>query len=210
VTTPKRRYTSPLRADQARLTRRRVVDAADRQFVAHGYSGTTLDAIARDAGVSLQTVYNTVGNKAALLSAAYDVALAGDDESIPIARRPGFQAVLAAPHAKACLTRYAALARELAERGAPLAAVILAEAGSPDIQALARTTEKQRAQGTAGVARHVAERFGLRPGRTIAEAADILWVLTAPETPVRLVAHRGWTWDRYQSWLADAMAHALL
>ncbi|HKE75511.1 MAG TPA: TetR/AcrR family transcriptional regulator [Acidimicrobiales bacterium] len=209
MATPKRPYSSPLRADQARLTRRRVVDAARDQFVAHGYTGATLARVARDAGVSLQTVYNTVGGKAALLSAAYDMALAGDDEPVPIAERPAYRAMLTAGDAHTCLDHYAALSRDLAERAAPLVAVILAEAGNPDVRALAEVAEQQRARGTAGVARHVAERFGLRPDLTAAEAADILWALTAPETAVRLLG-RGWTWDRYQSWLADTMVRALV
>jgi hypothetical protein len=46
--------------------------------------------------------------------------------------------------------------------------------------ALAHTIEGQRATGTAMVASHVAERFGLRPGLTVQEAGDVLWALTAP------------------------------
>jgi AcrR family transcriptional regulator len=210
MTTPTRSYNNALRADQARLTRQRVVDAAHSQFVAHGYTAATLEAIAREAGVSLQTVYNTVGNKAALLRAAYDVAIAGDDDPAAVAERPTFQAVLDATDANSCLTRYAALSRELAERAAPLVAVILAEAGHPEVRALADTAEQQRGQGTARVARHLAGRFTLRPDVGRAHAADILWTLTAPEIAVRLVLQRRWSWDRYQAWLTETLVHALL
>ena len=160
--------------------------------------------------MSLQTVYNTVGGKSALLSAAYDMALAGDDEPVPIAERPAYRAMLAAGDARTCLGGYAALSRDLAERAAPLVAIVLAEAGNPDVRALADVAEQQRARGTAGVARHVADRFGLRPDLTAAEeAADILWALTAPETAVRLLG-RGWTWDRHQAWLADTLVRTLV
>jgi AcrR family transcriptional regulator len=209
-TTPKRRYTSTLRADQALLTRQRVLDAAQRQFVAHGYSGATVEAIAADAGVSVQTVYNTVGNKAALLGAAWGAALAGDAAPVPVAQRPEFLAVLDAPDGRTCLVRYAAVSRQLAERALPLAAVILAEAGNPDVRDLAAAAEAQRAQGTAAVAAHVVERFGVRADLGAAEAADVLWTLTGPEIAIRLVRERGWTWDRYEAWLAGTMAHALL
>ncbi len=210
MTTSPRRYTSAVRADQARLTRGRILEAAHHLFVTHGYTGTTLDAVARAADVSPQTVYNAVGNKAALLSSVYDVTLAGDDHPIPIAERPGIQAMLAATDGPTCLVRYAAVGRELGERTAPLLAVILAEAGNPDVRALADTTEQQRAQGAAGVAGHVANRFGLRSDLTVTEARDILWTLTAPEIPIRLVLRQGWTWDRYQAWLAATMTHSLL
>ena len=210
MTTPERSYTSQLRDDQARLTRRRVIEAAHDLFVHQGYAGTTIEAIARRAGVSVQTVYNSVGNKAAVVAAVYDTALAGDDAPVPVAERPTFTAVLAERDARRCLGRYAALSRELGERAAPLVAAILAEAGNPDLRALAATAEQQRAHGTAAVARHLADRFGLAPALAVDEAADILWALTAPETMIRLVHHRGWTWERYEAWLADAMSDGVL
>lgn len=210
MTTPPRSYTSPLREDQARLTRRRVIDAAHDLFLTRGYTATTIDTIARTAGVSVQTVYNSVGNKAAVLAAVYDAALAGDDAPVAIADRPTFQAMLSERDGRRCLARYAALGRELGQRAAPLVATILAEAGNPDVRALAATADQQRAHGTAVVARHVADQFGLAPGLTVDEAADILWALTAPETMTRLVHQRGWTWERYEAWLAQAMADGVL
>jgi hypothetical protein len=38
----------------------------------------------------------------------------------------------------------------------------------------------------------------------------VLWALTAPELADRFVRRRGWTLDRYEAWLAGAMADALL
>jgi AcrR family transcriptional regulator len=210
MTTAPRSYTSPRRDDQARLTRRHIVDAAHDLFLAHGYTATTIETIARTAGVSVQTVYNSVGNKAAVLAAVYDTALAGDDAPVAIAERSTFQAMLSERDGRRFLARYAAHGRELGQPAAPLVATVLAEAGNPDVRALAATSEQQRAHGTAVVARHVAERFGLAPGLTIDEAADILWALTAPETMIRFVHQRGWTWERYETWLARAMADAVL
>jgi AcrR family transcriptional regulator len=210
MTTPERSYVSPLRDEQARLTRRRITDAAYDLFVTQGYTGTAIETIARTAGVSVQTVYNSVGNKAAVLAAVYDITLAGDDAPVAIAQRPAFQAMLSARDGRGCLARYATLGRELGERAALLVATILSEAGNPDVRAVAAASEQQRSQGTAAVARHVAERFGLAPGLTVDEAADILWALTAPETMIRLVHDRGWTWERYEAWLAEAMADGVL
>jgi len=187
-----------------------VLDAAHELFLAHGYTGTTIDAVAGHAGVSVQTVYNAVGNKAALLAAVYDTVLAGDDAPVPIAQRPTFQAMLAETDGRRCLARYAALGRELGERAVPLVAVILAGSADPAVRALADTAENQRAIGTATVARHCAERFGLRPGLSVDDAADILWTLTAPEVTIRLVLRRRWSWDHYQTWLADTMADSVL
>lgn len=40
-----------------------IVDAAQRLFLRQGYSGTSMDAIAAEAGVAKQTVYNHFGTK---------------------------------------------------------------------------------------------------------------------------------------------------
>jgi hypothetical protein len=60
------------------------------------------------------------------------------------------------------------------------------------------------------MAHHIATRFGLRPGVTEAEAADVLWALTSPEMADRFTRRRGWSLDRYEEWLARAMADALV
>ena len=83
----RRRYSTTLRSEQTALTRRRILDAAGTLFAANGYLGTTVAAVAAAADVSVQTVYNVVGNKAALLKNVYDVTIAGDDEPISIADR---------------------------------------------------------------------------------------------------------------------------
>ena len=207
-----RRYTTTLRAEQTALTRRRILDAAGRLFVGHGFAGTTVQAVAHAAGVSVQTVYNVVGGKAVLLKAVYDVTLAGDDEPVPMSERPESRAVLAAPTGRECLARYATMGRILGERLSPLVTVVLAQAGSgdADLAAFVATVEGERAVGTRGVATHVAERFGLRAGLDVDAAADVLWALTSPDLSDRLVVRRGWGWDRFERWLGTAMADALL
>jgi hypothetical protein len=63
---------------------------------------------------------------------------------------------------------------------------------------------------TAGCVARLHERFGLRPGLSVADAGDILWALTAPELTLRLVHRRRWSVDKYEVWLAKAMVDALL
>jgi AcrR family transcriptional regulator len=212
VTPTRRRYSTALRDGQTALTRGRVLDAAARLLPEHGYLGTTLSAVATAAGVSVQTVYNVVGGKPVLLKAVYDRMLTGDDEAVPLARRPDFQAVLDAPDGRTCLRRYAHVGRLLGERLLPLVTMLFAQAatGDADLAAFVRTVEAERGTGTRVLAQHVADRFGLRPGLTVPVAADVLWALTAPDLADRLVLRRGWGWDRFQVWLGDAMADTLL
>jgi AcrR family transcriptional regulator len=204
--------TTAPRADQVRATRQRVLGAARDLFLRRGYTGATIEAIAHRAQVSPQTVYNVVGSKAALLKAVYDVALAGDDEPVPMAERPIVRAMEAAEDARSCLSLYARMAREIIAGVGPIVAVIFAQGSSrdPDLRAFVDKIEGERAVGTAGVADHIATTFGLRPGLSVTEAGDILWALTSPELLDRFTRRRGWTLDRYEAWLADAMADALV
>src|SRR5207237_768469 len=88
---PTRPYRSPVRREQASSTRRRVLDAALRVFAERGYHGTTMDALAAEAGVAVPTVYKTFGTKVSILRAAAERALSGDDEREPLMRRPWWQ-----------------------------------------------------------------------------------------------------------------------
>jgi AcrR family transcriptional regulator len=207
-----RRYRSSLRSEQTAAGRRRILDAAGALFADHGYLGTTIAQIAAAAGVSTQSVYNMAGGKAELLKAVYDVAVAGDDAPVPMAERPAIQAMIAAPDPRQALALYARLGREIAQRTHRLVTVILAQAATGDaaLTEFAAQIEAQRAVGTAATARHLASRFGLRPGLTEQAAADILWTLTAPDIVERLITQRNWPWDTYERWLADTMASSLL
>jgi AcrR family transcriptional regulator len=204
--------TSAARAEQVRETRRKVLAAARDLFLRRGYTGTTVEAIAHRAAVSPQTVYNVVGGKAAVLKAVYDVTLAGDDDPVPMVDRPLARAVLAATDGRECLALYARMGRELFERAGPLVAVVFVQGAGrdPAVRAFVEKIEGERAIGTAGITAHVADRFGLREGLSVREAGDVLWTLTAPEVVDRLTRRRGWSLDRYESWLAGAMAGALL
>ena len=76
----KRKYHSPLRADQSRRTRQRILEAAFALFAERGYAGTTIAAVAERAGVSHETVYGTAGGKRRLLEAVIELAIAGDED----------------------------------------------------------------------------------------------------------------------------------
>src|SRR5688572_16637613 len=91
--TAKRTYNSSRRALQAAQTREEVLRAASKLFSDTGWAGTTLAAIAEEAGVSVETIYNGFGSKKALLLAAMDVAVVGDTDPVPFADRPEFAAL---------------------------------------------------------------------------------------------------------------------
>ncbi len=207
----KKSYNSPLRAEQARATRRAIVAAAARLFVERGYGPTTVDAIADAAGVSRKTVFTSVGGKAEALKLAIDWAIVGDDEPVPLLQRPQVQSGLVEPDARRILTDYAADIRQIHSRIAPLAAVVDEASGSdPALRALAEQGREQRLAGMRVLAQVLADRGALKPGLTASEAADILTLFNDPKVYQRLAVERRWDEERYQTWMADALVSLLV
>jgi AcrR family transcriptional regulator len=84
VTRSGRAYHSQLRADQAEETRARILDATVRVMAA-GVASVSIPAVAREAGVSVPTIYRHFGTKHDLLAAVYPylVRRAGLDRLVP-------------------------------------------------------------------------------------------------------------------------------
>lgn len=207
-----RSYTSPLRAEQARQTRRRILDAAHRLLLEHGYAATTMSAVAAAAGVSAQTVYKVFGSKPALVKQLYDVTLVGDDEPVPFAERPEVRAAYAETDPRRFLAAYAGLGRVLMGRLGPLLRVLLAGArsGEPDLLAFVETVNSERLAGTTMVVRRVAELGALRAGLPAERARDAIWTLNSVEVWSLLTEQRGWSAEEYETWVGRAMADAVL
>ncbi len=211
-TSAQRPYRSPLREEQARDTQRRVLAAAEELFLDRGYGRSSVADIARRAGVSAQTVYNAFGTKAALAKQLYDVRLAGDDEPVPMAKRPAFQELARETDPRRALAMYARIGRQIAERVGAVHAVLIAgaAAGDPDLAVLVATTDTERTIGTGHMARRLEELRALKPGLDEQRAGALLWALTAPELFHRLTVDRNWSLDEYERWLGDTMCASVL
>ena len=61
------------RAMQAEQTRHDILAAARRRFATQGYAATSLKDVASDAGVSVQTLYDSIGSKADLVRRLNDL-----------------------------------------------------------------------------------------------------------------------------------------
>jgi AcrR family transcriptional regulator len=207
-----RTYDNSRRAEQARMTRRRILDAARDLLLAHGYAGTTIAQVAAAAQVSPETVQKGFGTKAALAKAVYDVTLVGDDEPVPLRGRPEFAALDAEPDPARKLERYAAVGRALWERLGPLLDVLMqgAQAGEPDLVAFVATIRRESHAGASGVVDQLAAAGALRPDLTLDRARDELWLLIQPEMYRLLVGERGWSLDDVQAWFARTASAALL
>ena len=209
----RRTYTSSIRAEQSAHTRAVVLGAARTLFLEEGgYARTSLSAIAAAAGVSVQTIYNTFGSKAALLKAVYDTTLAGDDEPVPMGQRPEFLAMEREQDPAALLHRYAHIGANLMKRLGPLYGRVRegAAAGDPDLTGLLETTARERLIGATEVVRSLQRLGPLRPGLTAARARDIVWTHTSYELWDLLVRQRGWSPRAYADYLGVSMSRALL
>jgi AcrR family transcriptional regulator len=205
-------YDNRRRAEQALANQRRVLDAAHRELLNKGYADTTIAGIAEAAGVSIQMIYKTFGSKAALAKRVYDVTLVGDEEPIPLSRRPEIQAIIAESDPRRKLAMYAALGRTLLERLGPLVQVLLrgAKAGNTELAEFAAITARERLVGVTGLVGNLDATGALRPGLSVERARDILWTLIAIEVYDLLVVERGWSLDEWEAWVAESSAALLL
>ena len=207
----KRRYRSPLRQAQAASTRLAILRAAGRLFIEHGYVPTSIDAIAEAAGVSRATVFNSVGGKATILKAAYDVALVGDDAPVALPDRPESLAVMARTDPAAFLDGYAGIMTDVHSRLAPIyEAVRGAASADPEAREVWVKVVAERLGGARNVVAGVKARGGLREDLYPVAAADAVWALNDPGLYHLLVNQRGWAPSAFRAWLSEALRWQLM
>lgn len=153
--------------------RRRTLDAAQHLFLRDGIRATTMEAIAKEAGIAKQTLYSQFPDKPAVLEAvietivdtlcrAVDLGLDGD---VPVAERVGralagkfvaiHRLVGVSPHADEMFSEHARLAHKFRAADEATERAIadeLGAAGAPDATRLA----KQLVAASYGIGRKLA------------------------------------------------------
>lgn len=199
------------RTEQARATRRRIIECARQLFLQQGYAATTLDQIAAQAGVAVQTVYFHFGNKRTVLKEVMDVLAVGDDAPIPVLERPWVQQVRYEPDARRALGIWVRNGRIIFGRVAPMLSIVRDAAGAdPEMAEQWRTNQDQRYLAHRTLAEILAAKKALRPGLTVQNAADIIFTLDSPEVYLLLTVERGWSPAQWQRWLTGTIADAVL
>jgi AcrR family transcriptional regulator len=209
----RRRYNATRRQAQAAQTRQDILAAAHELFMERGYAGTPLAAIAKAAGVVVETVYRAYGSKAELFKAVVRAAVAGGAAraQVPAEQRPAIQAVIAETDPHRQLELYAATQPGIHARAGPLLRVLIgAAAANPELAQLWTQLEGERLAGMGRFAQLLADRGVLRPELSVEEARDLLWTLNSLAVHDLLVLQRGWSPERYRDWLATTLASALL
>ena len=207
----RRPYRSTLREEQARATRRAIVEAGAALFVERGFAGTTVDAIAERAGVSRKTVFTSVGGKVAVLKDAFDWALAGDDAPVPLGDRPAVRDFLTETDPATAVEKWARVMSEIAGRLAYIHPALVAAADvDPEAAELNETSERNRLHGARTFVRHLREVGGLREDVSVKRGAAVAALLMDPLGYRRLVLGDGWREKEYAVWVARMAAASLL
>jgi AcrR family transcriptional regulator len=194
----------------AEETQRAVVEAASRLFIEHGYHATSIGRIASEAGVAVQTIYNSVGSKRDILSRVLDFAAAGDRAPLPVPQFMREQAERE-PDPRRIIAQLVAFWRGALPRTAPVFRVIReAAASDPETAALEQARAEQRLRNYGQAARLLAERGALRKGLRVDQAAAAIFAIGHPETYRSLVLDGDWDDDRWAAWAQDALEAALL
>jgi TetR/AcrR family transcriptional regulator, regulator of autoinduction and epiphytic fitness len=201
-----RSYNGALRAEQAQMTRARILDAARRLLVSGTYSSVTMEDIAREAGVAYQTVYAIFGSKLRLAQSLIEIGFPHVADALKL-----FDELGPSPDPELGLRTSARVSRLIYELCADLLR-FMRESGDPGLLTRYREREEQR---LAGMIQHrvpaLLERSGrLRAGISSSEAVAVLWALSGPDQYTQLVFDRGWTPARYEEWLGEALVNTFL
>jgi AcrR family transcriptional regulator len=191
-------------------TEARIAEAATTLFCTQGYVDTTMAAIASRAGVSVQTLYLRHGSKAAILSAALDVAIAGDAEPVSLTERGFFPRAVAEEDAAAAIAIWAHGARTICDRTHPLYDVIRSAAADPEVAQVLAKNRGDRAAGHRILAEALATRKRYDHDLPVQRAADLLYALGTEDAYLVFVVDRGWTPDEWERWVVDTVSAQLL
>jgi len=198
---PVKTPTSSYRQEQAEATRLRIADAAQRLFAVHGYGATSMEAIAREAGVANRTVYGAVGAKRHILTLICE-------RWLERAGAAGLaEAVLAEPDPTARLRGAAGWITTLYRTDFDVALILdSALDEDPETRDLLRAKLRGR--------NRVMNRFiaSVEPQLTLplADAKAMYRALGAAGVYGELVVSSGWSPDRFERWLGDTLVGQLL
>ena len=194
-----------LRERQAQLTRAEILGAARRLFAERGYSRTSVRDIAEAAGVSAQTVYDSVGSKQALVARLNDVI----DAEAQIAELAGAAARSTDPTEVAATS--AKVTRSILEHsGDVIHALVTGAAAEPALEAVLAEGQRRHVAGARAIVGMLQELNALDPSLDPRDAVDTLAAISDVRFALMLREGYGWSLHRIEAWIADASRALLL
>lgn len=191
------------RQRQALATKAQIAAAARTLFAGQGYVATTIAAIAEAADIPAQTIYSAFGGKAAILRAiAWEIAGTLDVDQV-------HEQALRQPDPRDGLRMVANLQRRQFEQMYDVIDCYQEAARTdPDIARDAQTIAANRERAFRRHIESIATR--LASGVSVDDGVAVYLALVLPEVYRTLVIEGGWTADRYQDWLTNALVTHLL
>jgi AcrR family transcriptional regulator len=193
------------RAAQAELTRQEILRAARTRFASEGYAATSLKDIAADAGVSIQTLYDSVGSKADLVRRLNDLMdVEGDVAGIAagIGTETDPRALAAVP---ARIT-----ARLLDRCGDIMRACLAGGLADPGLLPLLEEGGRRHRAGAAAIAGRLAALGALRGSVTVEQAATTIAALADFRLAIVLIDDHGMSVAQAERWMVEQTIRALL
>ncbi|MBP2414186.1 AcrR family transcriptional regulator [Arthrobacter stackebrandtii] len=189
------------RQAQSRQTRELIVTCAGELFLANGYMATSIEAVATRAGVAIQTIYNSVGNKPALLSAVLDAAVAGPNAPATVPEFMRERVAKAADVAGVVGVLADWFAEGMPRSQAVFTIISQAAAVDPAVAVLREQRAAQRLANYRLAAAAVRARGGLANGMDDDSAAAAIFAVGHPDSYATLVAQFGWSLPHYRDWI---------
>jgi AcrR family transcriptional regulator len=200
-----RPYKSFTREQQARETRKRIVEAAKKLFVENGYDATTIEEVAASAQVAVPTIYSVYGAKKEIAKEIINQVRFGPfleeftrtakSELLPIER----------------IRLIANFVRNVNEANSSVDQVMrLSRISDPDVMAAEKERASLRYKSQKMGLQSLMDQNALKQTLDFQTARDILWGLTSPEVFQLLVTQRKWSADKFEQWLSSTLASQLL
>lgn len=194
-----------LRERQAQLTRNEILGAARRLFAERGFTRTSVRDIAQAAGVSAQTVYDSIGSKHAVVARLNDLI----DAEAGIAAIAGSVAGSRDPHQVAAMS--AKITRSILEHcGDIVHALVTGAAAEPELEVVLDEGHRRHVEGAHTVVRMLREMGALTSSVDEKSAAETLAAVSDFRFALLLRDTYGWSLDRVEAWMADTSRALLL
>ena len=199
-----RKYQLGKRAAAVADTRARIVEAARAVFAEDGFHRAPVGEVARRADVSRATVYYQFGSKLGLVEAVLDdiERQGGQDRVVAAATIP--DAVEATRRAFEEGSRYWAAEHVLVRKLIGLAAA------DPDTRQLVQERDRNRLALVTQLAKRLAEQRRLRPGCSVEEAVQTLWLLSSFEAFDQLFTNQQCGADAIAALLIEIVDRSLI
>ena len=209
--TAKRKYNSSSRQARALELHAQIIGAARELFIESGYTGVSIEAIARKAKVSPETIYSVFKNKRTILTRALDLATGTDGEPIPVLLRSYIQEVASERNQQRQIQMFASRIQIFFSHIAPLVEIMHTAAKTePEINTLLKKYLDDRFQGIGFFIDCLLANGPLRNGLSKLSAVETIWALASAEIYNLLVGDRGWSGEEYELWLSDTLTRLLL